>query len=170
MEKGGSIHLCFAIFLPQAISRLPPTSKCSRQTVTAHTLLRCLLASISVNFRICLKMLPPVQFLNVNISPSVQSSHQHQKDKFILMPFLALIFQNSLFPLFEPSFLHLCGTFLALMPHTRCTHEPTHTSLSHSPGHPHTPSHTLIEEGLQYEHVNVLAVVHVTERSGSAQS
>lgn len=68
------------------------------------------------------------------------------KNKFILMLFLALIFQSSLFPLFEPSFLHLCRTFLALMPHTQCTHEPTHTSLSHSPGHPHTPTcpHTLL--------------------------
>lgn len=51
-----------------------------------------------------------------------------------------------MFPLFEPSFLHLCRTFLALVPHTQCTHEPTHTSLSHSPGHPHTPTrpHTLL--------------------------
>lgn len=57
------------------------------------------------------------------------------------MLFLVLIFQNSLLPLFEPCFLHLCRTFLALMPHTQCTHEPTHTSLSHSPGHPHTPTH-----------------------------
>lgn len=63
---------------------------------------------------------------------------------------------------------------LTLKPHTWCTHEPTHRHTYHYPTHlaAHTPmpTHTHIEEGLQYEHVNVLAVARVTEGSCSAQS
>lgn len=69
-------YIYTVIILPQAISHVPPTSsKRSRQTCTAHRLATSS-AGFVESFRICLKMLPALQFLNTNFSPSVRSSHR----------------------------------------------------------------------------------------------
>lgn len=99
-----------------------PLQNSSRQTCTAHRLATSS-AGFVESFRICLKMLSPLQLLNSNISPSVRSSHQPVKT-WILIQFLLYSF------------------FCRADPRSQAhTHEPTHRHTYHYPTHLATHTH-----------------------------